>query len=331
MEKFKNFAHKAQLIYFSDKGESMSDAQNMKGKCNQVSEDVRSHFASIGPVKEIVHYDNKEINLTVPVVLEAKKIAEIVGKDAEANALNGWYARAIKAKNDLMNNIRTANWTMFLNEGEDFTPEKYDVKFDVDQPHAIQYDEEDILGEWSANEVADFLIKEQYCVTVGKLIHKKGKLHSIYNSPLTETTRFHDLNSGNGGTKAYPVTITPVYQGKELNAIKKMYLKNHDDHREAEKKVNWYKAKIKNELTIKNAAAQREYADAMGDFSKKQADYNDTRKSFMDKVRNANEKLRAECEARRELLVKDASAMKIFIPENLRDTKKFVQNYAAID
>lgn len=330
MNKFENFAHKAQLIYFSAKGESMSDAQNMKGKCSQVAEDVRSHFASIGPVKEVVHFDNKEINLTTPVTMEPGTMSKIVGKDAEANALNGWYARAIESKNNLMNNISNANWTMFLTEKESFTPEKYEVKFDIDQPTPVQYSEEDILGEWTSNEIADFLIKEQYCATVGKLIHKKGKLHNIYNTPLTETSRFEELNSGSGGMKAYPVTITPVYKDDELKAIKKVYLTKHDEHRESEKKVNWYKAKIKNEMTEKNAKAQRVYADEMGAYSVKQAEYNQAKKTVMDKVRNANEKLRAKCESRRQLLTKDASGLKIFIPENLRETKKFVQNYAVV-
>ena len=331
MEKFKKFAHKAELIYFSENGESMSDAQNMKGKCSQVAEDVRSHFASTGPVKEVVHFDSKVINLTVPVVMDAAKIGEIVGKDAEANALNGWYARAIEAKKNLMEMIRTSNWTQFLEDGEEFTSELYDVVFDVEKPRPVQFDEEDILGEWSANDVADFLLKEQFCATVGKLIHKKGKLHSIYNTPLTETSRFQDLNSGSGGMKAYPVTITPVYTGEELKAVKEVYLAKHDEHREAEKKVNWYKAKLKNELSDKNAAAQREFADAMGAYTVKQAEYNQEKKTVMDKLRGANEKLRATCESRREILVKEASALKIFIPENLREAKKFVQNYKAID
>lgn len=330
MEKFKKFAHKAQLIFFSENGESMSDAQNMKGKCSQVSEDVRSHFAATGPVKEVVHFDNKEVNLTVPMVLDAKKIEEIVGKDAEANALNGWYARAIEAKSNLMDTIRNANWTMFLSDDENFTPEHYDVKFEEEMPKRVQYSEEDILGEWSANDIADFLLKEQFCATVGKLIHKKGKLHSLYNTPLTETSRFEQLNAG-VGIKAYPVTITPVYKGKELKAVKEVYLAKHDEHRDAEKKVNWYKAKLKNEMSDKNAAAQREYADAMGAYTVKQAEYNQEKKTVMDKVRGANEKLRANCESRRELLVKEASALKIFIPENLREAKKFVQNYKAVD
>ena len=195
-------------------------------------------------------------------------------------------------------------------------------------PRPVQYTEEDILAEWSANDVADFLIKEQFCATVGKLIHKKGKLHNIYNTPLTETSRFHALNSGAGGMKEYPVTITPVYEGEKLTAIKDVYLAKHDEHRESEKKVNWYKAKIKNEMTEKNAQGQREYADAMGAFSVKQAEYNQEKKAFMDDLRNKNEKLRANCEARRQSFTKEASALKIFIPENLRPAKKFVQNYS---
>lgn len=328
MEKFKKFSTPAQLLYFAENGESMSDAQNMKGKCTQVAEDVLSHVDSVGPVKETITFDGKSVSLKAPKNLTASEIGSLVGKDAEANALNGWYARAIEAKNHIMENIRNSPFVKFLEGEEKVKSESYDVKFEMDRPMMNTYTEDDILGEWSANEMADFLIKEQYCATVGKLIHKNGKLHQIYNTPLTSTARFQELADG-AGRKAYPVEVTPVYEGEALTEIKNMYLAKHDEHREVEKKVNWYKAKLHNELSAKNAEAHKMYAEELDKYETARAEYQEKYDAFLRTVRNENNSLRAICEARREKLLNEASALKIFIPEVLRPIKKFVQEYKA--
>lgn len=330
MEQFKKFATPAQLMYFSENGESMSDAQSMKGKCTQISEDIKAHFESTGATMEVLHFDGKEIKLNNPLQLDPKKIDELAGKDAEVNALNGWYARAIEAKNHLMSVIKTANWTYFCEGDEAFEGEQYPEKFDEQRPSLVELTEEDILGRWSANEVADFLKKEQYCATIGKLIHRKGKLHEIYNTPLSEGSKMVEMAAGTGGKKAYPVTLDPVYKGENLKAVKEVYLKKHDEHREVEKKVNWYKAKLKNELTEANAEAQKEYGDKLAAFNKLHNEYRDKASEYVTKTRQKNEELRAKCEERRTRLVKEASALKIFIPETLRAVKDFVQSYKVV-
>lgn len=326
MEQFEKFIHKAQLIFFSEKGESMSSAQSMKGKCTQVAEDVRLGFTALGPVKEVVRYDGKKVDLVSPNTTTAEELEPLIGLDAKANALNGWYARAIGAKQTLMDNIKAANWTQFLEEDEAYEPDNFEEKFEAVKPHLKEFFEEDVMAEWSANEVAEFLVNEQYCATVGKLIHKKGKLHDLYTTPQKKSTRFQKLAAGSG-MKEYPVEVEPLYKGDELKAIKKVYLATHDAHREGEKSVNYAKAKIKNGLTEKNAAASREYAAELEEYSKLLKAYNERKTAFLEDVRNRNQKLKSECEARRQELLKAASKLKIFIPEKLRDAKKFVEEY----
>lgn len=327
MDNLKKFVHPSWLVYFSDKGESMSDAQNLKGKCVQVAEDVKSHFDAMGPVKEVLHFDAKDIETLAPKQFTPSEINEIVGLDAKANALNGWYSRAIDTKNAIIDVIKAAPMDKFLLEGEVFIPQDFPEKFTELRPAVKLFTEEDITGTWSPNEVADFLLKEQYCATVGKLIHKKGKLHDMYNTPMNVTSKIKELASGHGGNKAYPVTITPMYKDEVLTELKDVYLKKHDEHREMEKKVNWFKAKLKNELTEKNAEAQKVYGQAIAEFNKKQMDYNNRRNSFLQDVNNKNAELQSKCEERRQLTIKDAAGIKIFIPEALREVKEFVQNY----
>lgn len=329
MKKFEKFLHKSELIFFSAKGESMSDAQSMKGKCTQISEDVRAHMNSLGPVKEEIPYDGKIACLINPRKLSVAAIEALIGKDADANALNAWYADSIKAKKLLLDSIKTANWTMFLKGKEDHTPEMYNEKFDLEKPQLATFTEEDVLAQWSAKHLADYIIKEQYCATIGKLIHRKGKLHDLYNSPLNEVTHMVQLSMA-GGKQDFPVTSKPVYEGDELKKVKELYLDTHDKHREAEKKLNWYKAKIKNDISALNALAQEKYATDMDAYETARKEYLTAENIYLKDARGKNTTLKAKAEARRQELTTEASDIKIFIPENLRLIKKWVQYYKVI-
>jgi hypothetical protein len=329
MKKFENFINKSDLVFFSDKGESMSDAQSMKGKCTQISEDIKSHIDALGSVTEVVTYDGKDIELLSPLKTPASDIKNIIGKDAEANTLNAWYANAINVKNILMGTIKEANWTLFLVNKEEHTPEQYDVKFKLEAPGLEVAEECDVLALWTANDKVDFMLKEQKCSSLGKLIHKKGKLHEIYLTPLNNRSKFLDLKLGDG-VKSYPVIIKPTYTGKDLTDVKALYLEVHDEHRELEKKVNWYKAKIKNTLTDLNTEYQKVYTGKLDEYQKAKALHQDASSKHINAARDANNKLKSKCEERRQILIKEASALKIFIPENLRPIKKFVESYTIL-
>jgi hypothetical protein len=329
MEVFKAFTNPKNLIFFSDKGESMSDAHNMKGKCTQIGESVQSVFNSLGPVEETIVFEGNGVFLNKPANMSAEELAPYIGHDAEANALNGWYARAIAAKGLILEDIGGAPVESFLEEGESFQSTAFE-EFTLREPVCKRYTEDDAMALWSANELADFLVKEQYCATVGKLIHKSGKLHALYNTPLNQTSRFEKLESGERGSlKAYPVSVNPVYRGADLAKIQELYIKSHNEHREVEKRVNYYKAKCKNELADMISCEQLRYSAAMQEWNREFASYNERRTAFLQGVRTANSALVATCESRRQLLKREASKLKIFIPDVLRKIKKDVETFMA--
>ena len=327
MDKFKKFIGEDRLSYFSEKGESMSDAQNIKGKCTQIMEIVRGTFEGAGASKEILHFDTKDVVRREPVKLAAEDIKKLAGKDGEVNALNGWYARSIEAKNLLINSIRQAAADKFLESEEKFKEVKFTEVFDLTQPRLGTVNEETIFGTWAANERAELLLQEQKCVALGKLIHKGQKLHQLYTAPMAKTSKVEQLPSGTGHNKAYPVTVEPLYTAKELAPIKKLYMELHDEHRELEKKVNWYKAKMNNQLNDTTADAQKTFAGEITEWQKKVSEFKEKENQFLNEVRSYNAQLSAKCEERRARLVKEAASQKIFIPEVLREVKKYVEEF----
>lgn len=327
MDKFKKFIAEDKVTYFSEKGESMSDANNIKGKCTQIMEIVRGTFEAAGASKETLHFDTKDVTRREPIKLGPDEIKNLAGKDGEVNALNGWYARAIESKNLLIMGIRNAAMDKFLEGDEKFKEAKFTETFDTPVPKLKTVTEETIFGTWSPNERAELLLQEQKCVALGKLIHKGQKLHQLYTAPLAKTSKFEKLPSGTGHEKAYPVTVEPLYTSKEITSIREVYLKLHDQHRELEKKVNWYKAKMNNELNETMAEAQKTYAGEITEWQKKQSEFNERSNQFLLQARMFNSQLGAKCEERRAKLVKEASAVKIFLPEALREVKKFVEDF----
>jgi hypothetical protein len=327
MKHLEKFIGKDKLVYFSDKGDSMSNAQSFKGKCTQIMEAVKNSFEAAGATKETLHFDGKDVINRDPVKLTDATIEKFAGRDGEANALNGWFARAIEAKNLLMSAIKSANVQQFLHEGEQMKSAAYPEQFKLIQPRPAVINEETVISEWSANERAEFLIVEQKAAAIGKLIHKGQKLHEIYNTPLAKTSRIVKMASGVGSDRAYPVTIEPVYTTAELEPIQKKYLELHDRHRELEAKANWYKAKIHNQLTDMQAEAQRKYSAELGEFQKQHSEFNEKMGQWMNEVRTFNNQLGAKCEERRANLLKEASQLKIFIPEALRGIKTYVENF----
>lgn len=336
-KKFGKFVGEGQLVYFVEgdssksdakaKGDSMTDAQSIKGKCTQINEAIKINFDSAGATEEVLHFDTKDVVHKKPIKLDADIIKRLAGKDGEVNALNGWYGRAIDAKKLLLDGIKKEkDLKMFLDAEEVMKDTKVEQFVEL-APVATPISEDGILGKWSANERAEFLLLEQKAVAIGKLIHKGCKLHELYNAPMAVTSRIVKMPTGGGTEKSYPVTVTPMFTKEELTPIREQYLALHDQHRELEKKVNWYKAKLHNQMTDAQAEAQKNYSDLMGEWQKKQSEHNEKQTQMLQVVRTFNKQLTAKAEATRASLTREASALKIFIPEALRATKDFVEKF----
>jgi len=57
------------------------------------------------------------------------------------------------------------------------------------------------------------------------------------------------------------------------------------------------------------------------------SEFKEKENQFLNEVRSYNAQLSAKCEERRARLVKEAASQKIFIPEVLREVKKYVEEF----
>lgn len=341
IEKFGKFVEdKSILSYFTEKnGQSMSDANNIKGKCVQIAEQVQSYYDSMGVFQEKIHISDEKVLPKKSVKkYTVDFLQKIEGKDAMVNALNGWYAQSIVAKQTLLDSIKDSTYNVFLEEKESFMDEHYSSVETFNEIRPVQpkpVTESDVIQEWSSNDRANYLLLEQYCATIGKRIHKSNKktciLHDIYNSPLTSDLIFESAGSTLRDKKDYPVERIPVYQDEELTEFKKYYIGLHDRHREKEKEVNRFKAKIKNQITEKEAELVKEYQEKLDVFNEKLTQYRKREQDYLQKAREHNDKLRNVCRERQLNFIKDASKLKIFIPEVLREVYEEVKTFKFLE
>ncbi len=166
----------------------------------------------------------------------------------------------------------------------------------------------------SDDERAEYIEVEAKASHIGQFIHKQGVLDRLRTElPLLGSLEWMEVETG----KQTPVEIKTHHTQEEL-------LKLHTDlanqHRELEARVNYFKAKVKNLVSIKNADISKANSieqQRVSDInSKLQEEWSQKYREY----REAETKLHHEFENKRNLDVKELASLRIFIPERFQST-----------
>lgn len=310
-------------VFFGDEGLSQTEANHQANMVKEIADGYKRVFANTAAFTEILEY-----NSTKEVPLDSKKGIKDLRMEAvrEGNlyALSAWLREAVKAKQNLIDLVRNAPDIDFLQEGESFPRITLDEPRLINPANPKNWKDEDIIGEFTIAERAEFLMLEAQAAHLGKKLHADGILNKINHELATfDTYRFHNLADG-AGLKAFPVKRVALYAKDDFQ---KDFFQLQDEHRGFEAKLNWYKARIQNEVTMRNAQAQEEYRKAFQDVY---SEYNVKRMEFerhVQDVNKAEKMLLNEIGQRRLELVKQISAYKIVVPNELKETLAFVQGF----
>ena len=91
-------------------------------------------------------------------------------------------------------------------------------------------------------------------------------------------------------------------------------------HRELEQRVNYFKAKVKNLVTLENARRANENAVSQEAYNKKQATLDEEYRLAMVAWRNARQVAQQQFEEQRERDIKDAAALRINVDPRFQAT-----------
>lgn len=228
------------------KGLSLSQAQSISNLCNQASRDIDAQLKNINNVSKTLKIDNVEYIETQGNPMPSD-IVQLLNTKSKLHATQAFLMENIKAKDTLLSYLKSKKFV-------------YDAKCPEypELEEAIYQDT--VTEEWgweqlSAEEVAEYLEAESYASHIGQFIHKGGKLDLLRKElPTIKTLEWIDVEAG----KRTPLMVTIHHTLSQLT-------ETHENlaalHRAYEQRVNYFKAKVKNLVTLENARIEKENAE----------------------------------------------------------------------
>jgi hypothetical protein len=228
------------------KGLSLSQAQSISNLCNQRCRDIQSQIDVINNAEKVITIADKDYTKVSGNAIPYE-IIDILKEKSRLHAAQAFLMENIRAKDQLL----TAKQTEQFN-------------YSVDRPESPEYHMIDelrgVTEQWgwdqlTASQWQEFLEAEAYASHIGQFIHKGGKLDRLRAElPTMELLEWDMIEDGKRTPVEVKVHHTVEYLGElhaDLSAI----------HRKHEQKVNYFKAMVKNAVTVENARIIRVNAD----------------------------------------------------------------------
>lgn len=287
----------------STTGLSMSQAQSISNLCNQSAIEIARKIASFNNYSKVFSHEGKDY-----VYQEAKPITEDIEKlilaKAKYHACQAYLMENIKAKDVLILSTKLETFVYniespVMDELIQFTPKQ-------------QVDEKWGWDQLSINEITEYRNMEALASHIGQFIHANGKLTSLRDELNTiSPVSFIELKKG----EQTPVSLKIHHDSKDLLTL---HTSLAAKHRDAEARVNYFKAKVKNLVSLENArisqenAVERERVEVLNaeirnKYYKAQSEYNEAYKAASDKF-----------EAERSMKIKEISALRISIDPSIQ-------------
>ena len=267
----------------STKGLSLSQSQSISNLCFQEARDIQSKIENI---------NNCEKTLTLPtgVYVETQgfpipeNIGELLHKKATLHGTQAFLMENIQAKSNLIEELKNRKFVYNVQKPEEPNLEYFFSKESVDEDWGWE--------QLTVDEYNEYLESEAYASHYGQFIHKGGKLDKLRNElPKLKTLEWIEIEKD----KKTPLDVSIHHNIDQLGDLHKEFSSIHRDH---EQRVNYFKAKVKNLVTIENARIANENADTQGkvnDVNKKLTrDYVNLINEWQDNYRKSNMEFNAE-------------------------------------
>lgn len=227
----------------SQKGLSLSTAQSISNLCNQRSKEITSKLEQTNNFSRTIKIGDETYTETQAFELP-ENVVSLLQEKSRLHAAQAFLMENIKAKDLLIKSIQKEQFNY-----EILQPKKNEVE----KPQLLSLvDEEWGWSQLSLNEYNEFLEAEAYASHIGQYIHKGGKLDRLRSElPNIKPLEFLEVEEG----KKTPVKVYIHHTSEQLVNL-------HEElaglHRDYEKKVNYFKSKVKNSVTTENARISKE-------------------------------------------------------------------------
>jgi hypothetical protein len=288
----------------SSKGLSMSQAQSVSNLCNQRSKDITAQLADINNVEKTLTI-GEETYVETQGNPMPQNIVNLLTAKARLSATQAFLMENIKAKDELINKIKSERFNYGIE-----SPERPKL---ISETIPSEVGEEFGWDTLSTSEYNKYLEAEAYAAHIGQFIHKGGKLDRLRAElPTIKTLEFMEIEVGKKTPMKVAIHHTPAYLlsiHEELAAL----------HREYEQKVNYFKSKVKNAVTIENAKIQKERGIIQAKVNEQNSEAANTYKLAYDKWAGEERKAAHKFEEERQGRIQDAVNLKINVADRFQD------------
>ena len=295
---------------FAKTGWSLSQAQSISNICHQRVLEIDAKIDAINNVSKTIKIDSEYLVETQAVPMPDDIVKYILIKGS-LSATQAFLMEAIKAKEEMINTIKNSKFNIseFLKSNPQ--PEMEEL----DKPVMIPAKDESWGWEQlSLKELSEFWEAEAYASQIGKFIHKNGKLTNLRTElPKIKTLEWITVEEG----KKTPVKVVIHHTPEQLMLIHENLA---EKHREYESKVNYYKAKVKNLVTLQNAAIAKENTIALTKYNE---DYDFIKNKYKGEYvswRGELDKFTQNFEADKAEQLKEVLALRIVVDGRFQET-----------
>lgn len=281
--------------FLDTKGLTTAEANYTANIIKELCERISNEIKQLTLFKGTLNFQGKQTEYNK--VYKVENLEEKCLEEGNLYALSAWLREAIKSKEALLKQVENDN-------------------FDISLLNEVNYGkatslltEDEVKYSLPINELAEYLAYEAKAAHIGKKVHPNGIFEQWFN--MIKNTPKIQINEIN---KDYIVEFDQVVDEKDLYQV---YFTLQKEYREAEQKVNYYKAKIKNLLNERNQ-----------EINQKNRALQDKLSQDLEIQNSKNLALQAEINNLRGQKLKEVSELKIIIPNELQKTLDYVQTYS---
>ena len=283
----------------AEKGLSLSQAQSISNMCFQRSREITADLERVNNASKSLSHNGSTYIETPAAPLPANTIDLLTNK-AKLHALQAFLMENIKAKDTLLKKLKSEYF-------------EYTAEQAPQRPERVEFDPIPLVGEsygWEQlpiSEINEFYEAEAFAAHIGQFIHKGGKLDDLRNElPKLKTLEWMEIETG----KKTPVMVTAHHNAADLLTL-------HENlaalHRSFEQRVNYFKAKVKNLVTVENARISKENAIKQEEVNIKNKAIEAEFKAAQDRYTDASRKAFHEFEEARQNEISRIAALRIAI------------------
>ena len=289
----------------STKGLSMSQAQSVSNLCNQRAQQIANEINLINNASKVLTLDRVDYTQEEGHKMP-QNITELIVEKARLHATQAFLMEALKAKEKELTVLKLQRYIYDVPAPQRIEPESIKTLDTVDEDWG--------WAQLSDLEYNEYLEKEAFAAHIGQFIHKNGKLDKL-REQITKISPLEWITIKDG--EKTPVKVTRHHTPEELNAKHEELAKLH---RIYEQRVNYFKSKVKNLVTMENARIAKANAEMINEYSKLESQYNSEYQTAYTEWITARAKAQQEAEVERENAIKAAAALRINVDPRFQET-----------